>query len=231
MNLKPLALGAVLILGTAFAAADTIASSSTTTTFNGFIFSSVTPPVGAYPTPGSFPPSVPGTATFNLNPGTAWDAPFAGSSWVGSAATSGPVGTVNPQYGFYLYGVQLTESGTLTSLQVMADDTVSVFVGASDNIIAPGALGTDLHCADSAPSCTLLLQGTFSGSVPVTAGEFLWFVVEQAGIGPPGGTGDPSGVDFVATVNATTVPEPGSLMLLGTGLVGSAGMLLRRRRA
>src|SRR5262249_47967028 len=159
-----------------------------------------------------------------------WDAPFAGSSWVGSAATSGPVGTVNPQYGYYLYGFQFTQAGTLTSLQVMADDTVSVFLGASNNIIAPGSLGTDLHCPHGAPSCRLVRQGPFRGSRPVSAGQFLWFIVDQAGIGPPGGTGDPSGVDFVGTVN-TAVPEPGSLMLLGTGLVSSAGMLLRRRRA
>lgn len=229
MYLKSFALGAALMVGTAFAVADTIASSSTTTTFNGFIFSGVTPPPGPYPSPGTFPPSLPGTATFNLNPGTAWEGPFAGSSWVGSTATSGPVGTVNPQFGYYLYGFQFTSAGTLTSLQVMADDTVSVFVGGSNNIITPAMLGTDSHCADNSPGCTLMLQGVFSGSVDVTAGEFLWFIVDQAGTGPPGGTGDPSGVDFVGTV--VPVPEPGSLMLLGTGLLSTAGMLLRRRRA
>jgi len=228
--LKYLALGAVLSIGTAFAAADTIASSSTTTTFNGFIFSATAPTSDTNPLPGAFPPSIPGSATFNLNPSTVWDAPFAGSSWVGSTATSGPVGTVNPQYGYYLYGFQFTSAGTLTSLQVMADDTVSVFLGATNNIITPGSLGTDTHCANTAPSCTQILQGTFTGSLPVSAGEFLWFAVDQSGTGPPGGTGDPSGVDFVGTVN-TAVPEPGTLMLLGTGLVSSAGMLLRRKRA
>ena len=220
----------VLLFATVFASADTIASSSTTTTLNGFISSPVTPPVIPFPTVGAFPPSIPGTATFNLNPGGVWDGPFAGSNWVGSTATSGPVGTVNPQYGYYLYGFQFTSAGTLTSLQVMADDTVSVFLGATNNIITPGSLGTDTHCANTAPSCTQILQGTFTGSLPVSAGEFLWFAVDQSGTGPPGGTGDPSGVDFVGTVN-TAVPEPGTLMLLGTGLVSSAGMLLRRKRA
>jgi PEP-CTERM motif len=48
-------------------------------------------------------------------------------------------------------------------------------------------------------------------------------VVEQTGLSA-------EGLDFTATASTSPVPEPSTLLMLGTGLVGSAGALFRRMR-
>ena len=234
--IKLSALAAVLVASCGFASADTLTLGSygstagynpgtitvdnTAMNFIGFNAGSNIPSTGM------------GTTSYDLDPSNVWNPAIPNSAWVGSTMTSGPVGTVNPDFGYYTYTTNFTAgmpfySGTLS---VMADDTTAVYLNGNPLIMA-GALGSDSHCADNAPTCwitdTISLHGVAMNS-GIDANT-LTFVVQQEGTGPVGGTGDPSGVDFSASL--TSVPEPSTLMMLGTGLLGSAGAIFRRMRS
>jgi hypothetical protein len=239
-------LGAVLAASTSFAFGDTITLGSfgaaglaayhpTVTVSNSemqYAGNQIVATVALIPATPTISSIAPVNAT-DLNPSAVWFGPVTNSSWVGINDKAGPMSTSNPGFGYYEFTTTFTAVGGLYSgnLDVMADDTMEVLL---NNVLIPslsfGALGGDLHCADGMPTC-LVEDNLAIGSISLLTGtNTLTFIVKQAGTGPVGGTSDPSGMDFNGSLVQSTVPEPNSLMLLGTGLVSAAGMLLRRRR-
>jgi hypothetical protein len=232
MSWKLSALGAVLVLSTAFASANPVgylASGSGEVSFGGYS----TTPTGPFAIQPAGTNNSTGTnATFGISPGTAWAPALIGadgnpSVWVSYDSQSGPTGSEAnfDANGYYEYSTNFNffTLPSVVQLTVAADDTVAVYLGsvAPGNLVSPpGTIGGDGHCADGDPNCRVGGSTTVSFDVPAGF-NVLDFVVYQTG-------SNYQGLDYVATVTET--PEPNTLILLGTGLLGTAGALFRKMR-
>lgn len=232
MNLcsKLSALGAVLVLSTAFASADTthyIVGGSGSTIFLGYSTTLGGPfsiqPAGTNNSTGT-------NATVGISPGTVWAPPLVAgdgevSAWVSYDEHSGPTGgetsATFDANGYYEYATSFNYlNPSVDSLTVAADDTVAIYLNGVQ-ILPEGIIGGDGHCSDGAPNCRPGGSSTVFFSAPAGF-NLVDFVVYQSG-------SIYQGLDWVGTVTET--PEPNSLILLGTGLLGSAGALFRKMRA
>jgi hypothetical protein len=170
-------------------------------------------------------------ATVNITGNSAWAAPIPGSSWI-SFTTTGD--TSNPNFYTVPNGTAVTfeqtftANGTITDalLDVMADDTTSVVVN-GHTLYSANLNGSYPTCSSIQIGCLSSTEGVFNtaqllpylNSNGVNTLDFT--VYQQAG--------SSFGLDYYATITTTptATPEPGSLVLVGAGLLGLA--LLKAR--
>ncbi len=183
------------------------------------------------------------SATQNIDTNPLWAGALAGSSWVSYASTGNPSdsGFVTVPNGT---AVTFTDTFTLTGsiqsafLNVLADDTASVWVNGTE-LMAANLAGPYPVCAASGIGCLATTEGMFGSSqlLPYLQDgvNTIQFTVYQEG-------GTSYGLDYaggVTTLAGTTLsdppndppartPEPSTLAMLGGGLIGLALLKIRK---
>jgi hypothetical protein len=173
--------------------------------------------------------------TQNIDTHPLWTGPLAGSSWVSYAPTGNPSDAnfvTVPDGTAVTFTATFTLTGTVTSaiLNVLADDTANVVVNGTE-IFPANLAGPYPVCSAIGIGCLASTQGTFTTSqlAPYLKNGVnnIKFTVYQAG-------GSSFGLDYagvITTSTTSTVPEPGTMLLLSTGLLTIAGAARKKLRS
>ena len=175
-----------------------------------------------------------GSATINIAKNPGWADPIAGSSWVSYGQTGDPSsegyfasanGTVVTFYDRFFVGGTPT-SGTVN---VLADDSTSVVLQGVTLFNEASTSGNGYHtCSDFTIGCLAVTEGHIDLTSALSSGwNTLAFSVGQR-------AGSSFGLDYSGTVDytaASATPEPGSILLLGTGLALMGLGAFRRMRS